>query len=300
MEILDNNSVEKLNTYTCITIGKFDGLHTGHDYVFNTVKDIAAKNNLKTMVCTFEAPPLDFIDNRENDILLTLDEKKSRLKKMGIDYLNIWSFDEHFMHIMPEEFIKMLVEKFGMKAFVCGEDFRYGYRRQGDTELLHKLSEKYGFKLSVLKKLKDDEITVSSTKIKELLMSGDINEANRLLGYEYFIGGKVVSGARLGRKMGFPTANIIPEIQKVLPPFGVYESKVELGGRIYKGMTNIGTKPTVTSDLKITVETYLKDYTGNLYDEYIDVELVRFIRPEKKFNTIEELEMQIKSDVEAI
>ncbi|MCR5374189.1 MAG: riboflavin biosynthesis protein RibF, partial [Lachnospiraceae bacterium] len=141
---------------------------------------------------------------------------------------------------------------------------------------------------------------VSSTKIKELIMSGNIKEANRLLGYEYFVGGEVVNGIKLGRKMGFPTANIIPRTTKVLPPFGVYETKVEIGDKVYKGITNIGTKPTVTNDLKIITETYLKGFTGDLYGKYINVELVDFIRAEKKFDSVEALIEQIKTDISRI
>ena len=300
MEILDSVNVDKLNTGTVITIGKFDGLHTGHDYLINTIKRIAAEKGLKTMVCTFSNPPLNLIDNIENDVLLTFGEKKTRVAKLGIDYLTVWNFDERFMHLQPEEFVKYLVSAYNMRAFVCGRDFRFGYRRAGDIELLVELSKKYSFEVEILDKLQEDNSVVSSTRIKELIMSGNIKEANRLLGYEYFIGGEVVNGIKLGRKMGFPTANIIPENGKVLPPFGVYESRIELEDKVYKGITNIGTKPTVTNDLKIIIETYLKGFSGNLYGEYINVELVDFLRAEKKFSSLDELINQIKTDISQI
>lgn len=300
MEILDSVNIDKLNTGTVITIGKFDGLHTGHDYLINTIKRIAEEKNLKTMVCTFANPPLDVIDNNENDVLLTPYEKKTRIAKLNIDYLTVWNFDERFMHLKPEEFVKYLIERYNMKAFVCGKDFRFGYKREGDINLLITLSKKFSFDVTVLDKLKEDNSVVSSTKIKELIMSGNIKEANRLLGYEYFVGGEVVNGIKLGRKMGFPTANIIPRTTKVLPPFGVYETKVEIGDKVYKGITNIGTKPTVTNDLKIITETYLKGFTGDLYGKYINVELVDFIRAEKKFDSVEALIEQIKTDISRI
>lgn len=300
METITFDSKIKINKDTVITIGKFDGVHTGHDYVFNTLKSIAKDNNLATMVCTFVNPPLDFIDNHENDVLLTLEEKRSRFGKIGLDYLTLWSFDEHFMHISPEAFIEYLINTYKMKCFVCGDDFRFGYKRAGDIKLLKELSIKYNFELKVLDKVRDDNIIVSSTKIKELIMSGDIKEANRLLGYKYFIGGEVIGGIKLGRKMGFPTANIIPKASKVLPPFGVYHSQVEIEGLSYNGITNIGTKPTVTDDLRIIIETYIKGFEGNLYGKYINVELADFIRPEIKFDSVEKLIEQINKDLSVI
>ena len=191
----------------------------------------------------------------------------------------------------------MIVSRLNVKCIVVGDDFRFGHNRAGDHELLLKLAPKYGYELIVVDKLKDNGRDISSTYIREEVARGNIKKANSLLGYPYFIMGRVVHGKQLGRTLGIPTINILPEAEKILPPFGVYASKVNVSDKWYLGITNIGRKPTIEGENPVGVETYIIDFSQDVYDHVVTVELYDFLRPEKKFDSIEELKEQISGDI---
>ena len=197
----------------------------------------------------------------------------------------------------PEEFVSMIVSRLNVKCIVVGDDFRFGHNRAGDHELLLKLAPKHGYELIVVDKLKDNGRDISSTYIREEVARGNIKKANSLLGYPYFIMGRVVHGKQLGRTIGIPTINMLPEAEKILPPFGVYASKVNVSDKWYLGITNIGRKPTIEGENPVGVETYIIDFSQDVYDYVVTIELYDFLRPEKKFDSIEELKEQISGDI---
>ena len=280
------------NKGSVVTVGKFEGLHNGHRTLFNAVINEAKENNLTSFVYTFD----DEIFNGAK-ILFTDAEKKMIYESIGIDNVYIRSFDDDFKHKEPTEFVRELVFDFNMKAFVCGSDFKFGKERLGDTKLLSNLSSEYGFKLIVLNKETEDDEIISSTKIKSLLEKGELLKANKLLGFPFFYMGEVVNGVKLARNLGFPTANVALQKEKLSVPFGVYCSKIEFENNCFYGMTNIGVKPTVTDSDKVLIETYIDKFNGDLYGKTIKISLLDFIRPEKKFDSVEELKTQVEADL---
>ena len=200
----------------------------------------------------------------------------------------------------PEQFVaEILVGKMGAKAIVSGPDCHFGYQRKGDAELLRKLAPKYGYEVSIVEKAMDGDREISSTYIREELSLGNVAKANELLGEPYAIHGIVVHGNHIGGpRLGFPTANIIPPANKRLPKFGVYVSRVLAQGKYYKGVTNIGRKPTIHGDNPVGVETFIFDFDGDIYGKMIEVQLLEFDRGEQKFASLEELKERIEKDKE--
>ena len=218
------------------------------------------------------------------------------LGESKLDFLVECSFDEKLMHTDAESFIKLLVDNLGMEYLVVGTDFRFGYKGLGNVELLKDLSKKFGFELEIIEKLKKESRDISSTYIREELVSGNIKNVNEMLGYEYFVWGEVVHGAHLGNKLGMPTINIMPPKEKLVPKFGVYLTYIDIDGRKYHGITNVGMKPTVSSSNAVGIETHILDYNGDLYGEKLKVTFLEFLRPEKKFDSIDSLKNQMLLD----
>ena len=204
--------------------------------------------------------------------------------------------DDRLMQTDATSFIELLVNNLNMKYMVVGSDFTFGYKGAGDVELLKELSERYDFELRVIDKIKRNNRDISSTYIREELREGHIDVVNEMLGYEYFVWGEVVHGAHLGTKIGIPTINIMPEHNKLVPKFGVYVTTIDFEGRIYHGVTNVGTKPSVSEKNIVGIETHILDYNGDLYGKYVRVTFQSFLRPEMKFNSVEELKNQMKRD----
>lgn len=303
MKIIDKLSeIEELNIEnTAIALGKFDGLHKGHLEVMRRLTE-EKTNGLKALVFTFSNNPKNFLkpenEKKSGNKLFTVKEKLMVYERMGIDIIVVYPLETGILGMEPETFIKnILVDKLGVKKVVCGENFRYGKDRKGDTNSLKLLGKKYGFRADVLPMISDQGEVISSTLIRGLISDGEIEKANRLLGYQYTIVGKVVHGNEIGRTIDTPTANIIPDEDKLLPPFGVYLSLCDIDGKIYGGITNIGTKPTVTEDKKkITVETYFLNYAGDLYDRILEIKLVKHTRNEIKFSGLTQLKEQLEKD----
>lgn len=284
---------------TVVTLGKFDGLHRGHQKLLNEVFRFKEKG-FKTAVFTFETAPGTLMKGKLQTMITTNAERRENLKRAGIDYLVEYPFNQEVAHMQPEEFIThILTGQMKARAIVTGTDFHFGYMRRGNVELLKKMAPEYGYEMVVVNKALEDDREISSTYIREELAKGNIKKANQLLGYTYMIHGRVIHGRHLGTTLGFPTVNIEPKEQKHLPALGVYLSKVVIDGIIYNGITNIGRKPTIEGKRPVGVETYIYDLDADLYDKWIEVKLTDFIRPEMKFSGVEELKLRVLADKEA-
>ena len=276
---------------TAVTVGKFDGLHPGHRLLLNAV--LSEKDGLKTAVVML------YTGNEAEKRLLSLKETNETLENLGIDYFIRIPLNDGLKRMSPEEFLKgILIDKLHARFIACGDDFRFGKRREGTPEFLSGKEEAYGFRLAVFKRLSVDNTVISSTAIRETLLSGNMEKTGRLLGEYYSISGKVLHGRALGRTLGFPTLNIAPASDKLLPPYGVYFGEARIGGACYSACINLGVKPTVTEDNTVLLEANLLDASGDFYGMEAKVSLIRFVRPERKFESTESLRAQVEADRE--
>jgi len=284
-----------------VTIGTFDGIHLGHRKVIDALKNIAKKEKGESVIFTFYPHPRLVLNPDEKDLRLinTIEEKKILLAETGIDHLVIFPFTQEFSKLSYQEFVEdILIGKMGMKYLVVGYDHKFGNNREGNFTDLQKLSGKFNFKIEKIKALNVNLDNVSSTKIRKALFEGNILQANKYLGYKYFIKGTVVLGQKLGRTLGFPTANINPhESYKLLPKDGVYAVKVFVDGQNYQGMLNIGLRPTVNNQLdNRTIEVNIFDFNEDIYYKDISVILYDRLRDEKCFNGLDSLIGQLQKD----
>ena len=280
-----------------ITMGKFDGLHRGHETLIEILKEKTSTDSLKSIVFTFDIPPRSEVAGVEAKVLTTNEEKRYIFEEAGVDYLIECPFTKDVMCMEPGAFVEWIVKNLNVKCIVVGKDFHFGHKRAGDYKLLEKLSDELSYELIVLDKLQEDNRDISSTYIREEIAKGNIKKANHLLGYSYFVKGRVVHGRRIGRTIGIPTVNLILPEEKLLPPFGVYVTKIIVKDKEYFGVTNVGRKPTIAGDNPIGVETYIIDFSQEVYDEVVTVMFVEFIRPEKKFDSIDDLKYQMSADI---
>lgn len=282
---------------TAVTLGKFDGLHRGHELLMRTVLDCKEKYHVASVAFTFDMPPRNRVEEIVANVLTTNDEKQYIFEKQGIDYLIECPFTPEVMSMEPKAFIEWIAKALNMKFVVVGDDFRFGYKRAGDYHTLQQYEEEYGYKTIVLDKLKDSNRDISSTYVREKISDGNIRKANQLLGYNYFIKSEILHGKKLGRRIGMPTINMILPEHKLLPPNGVYVTEVLVDGKNYMGVTNVGCKPTVSEENVVGVETFIDNFDQDLYGEKIVVSFLEYIRPEMKFASIEELKAQMESDI---
>lgn len=286
-----------------VTIGTFDGVHLGHGQILSQLREEAARINGETVIITFHPHPRKVVPSASSGIQLlnTIEEKISLLEANGIDHLVVVPFTEAFSRLSAEEYIEQfLIGKFQPHTVIIGYDHRFGQGRKGDYKLLETFSAKLGFTLREISPHVINSNTVSSTLIRDSLLRGDINAANELLGYEYFITGKVVEGNKLGRTLGYPTANIeIGFSEKLVPAIGIYAVKVideADPANELKGMMSIGIRPTI-DDLGIrTIEVNLFDFNKDIYGHTLRVLFVAYLREEKKFNGLEALKDQMALD----
>lgn len=297
MEYMKKSTDFYIEEPTVVSLGKFDGIHRGHELLMKCVKE-QKKQGLKTVVFTFDIPPKKQVLGEEGLVLTTNREKVQLFEKLGIDYLIECPFTPEIMHMEPGDFLEMLVKKLHMKCLVAGKDFRFGHNRKGDYKFLLKEAETYGYEAKIVDKMQDKGRDISSTYIREELLLGNIEKANELLGYPYFIQGEVVHGRNLGSRSLYPTINQIPQPEKILPPFGVYVTQAIVENRKFGGITNVGTKPTVGGKNPVGVESHLFGFGENIYGKTVKVEFLKPVRREKKFDTIEELKLQIQKDIE--
>lgn len=285
------NEIPKLGNdeRSVVTLGKFDGVHRGHQKLIRRVRTLGEENNWTKAVFAFNLMGLR---------LLTRAQRIELIAKLQMDYLIEIPLSQAFMSKSPEEFVReYLVDGLHTACVVVGPDYRFGYQRRGDTQLLKELGEQYGFLVEVLEKEKDGEREISSTYVKEELHKGNIPKVNELLGYPFSTSGEVLHGRGLGHKIGVPTTNLIPPAEKLMPPNGVYKTKSYFGEKQFWGITNVGYKPTVGGAPFLGAETYLYDCDEDLYGEESRVEFYRYMRPEKKFASVDELIKQLQRDI---
>ena len=300
MECFIGETEFRIGQPTAVTIGKFDGRHKGHQKLLGRMLEFKRRKGLKTAVFTFDMSPITRISGTVQKVITTNQERRDNMAKMGIDYLVEYPFTSDVIHLPAEEFVReILIGKMNARAMVVGTDCGFGYQRSGNAQVLKELSSRYGYELEVIVKEQDEKRDISSTYIKEELAGGRMEKANKLLGEPYAIHGTVVHGNHVGGPvLGFPTVNIIPPEEKFLPPFGVYVSRVVTEDGIFGGITNIGRKPTVERDCAVGVETYIFGLDKDLYGTDIEVQLLNYERPERKFDSLEQLKEQLKRDKE--
>lgn len=284
-----------------VTIGVFDGVHQGHLSILNKLVQEAKEKNGEAVILTLWPHPRIVLNKDVHSLRLlnTIEEKKFLLSQTKIDHLIIVPFTKEFANLTACEFMEQyLVDKIGVKHLVVGYNHQFGKDRKGGYDFLKECAQKYGFEIEKRDAKLVDNDRVSSTKIREFLTSGHLDYANKYLGYEYFITGDVVEGNQIGRKIGFPTANIkVPEPYKQIPRDGVYAVRIKLNGDSFHGMLNIGTRPTVSPTLRDkNIEVHIFDFNQKIYHQKITVSFVQRIRDEKKFNGLDELATQLKED----
>ncbi|CAB1243846.1 Riboflavin kinase,FMN adenylyltransferase [Clostridiaceae bacterium BL-3] len=297
MKVIEDNFKEHFKENTYIALGSFDGLHLGHMSLINKTIRLARNNRAKSMVFTFKNHPLMTINpDLAPKILMDNQSKIDVLRNMGLDIINMVNFNEELMKIGPEDFVIHLLNNYRAKGFVVGFNYRFGYKNLGDVNLLKKLSRVYKFHLSVIDSVKYKGQIVSSSIIRAIVTDeGDMKKVNKLLTRPFMIQGKVMHGKQLGRKLGFPTVNLDYDKKFVIPKGGVYYTMVGLDGKIFKGITNVGYNPT-TYDNKLSVETNILDFSGDIYGRNIKIYFIERIRDEVKFNSLAELADQLKKD----
>lgn len=273
-----------------VTMGKFDGIHCGHRKLIREILEYKKEHHTPAVV-------LAFVSDRKT--ILTKEERRRLLEKMGVDILLECSLDERFRHTKADQFIRqILMGDLHTSCVVVGEDFRFGYERKGTPELLRRYGVESGYETRIIPKEMDGNRKISSTFIREELSRGNMHKVTELLGRNFFVAGTVEHGRGMGHKKFFPTTNLVPDRQKLMPPNGVYITKSRFGDVEYAGITNVGYKPTIGESF-LGVETYLFDCDRNLYGQDCVVDFYRFLRPEKKFPSFEALKSQIARDIQA-
>lgn len=283
---------------TILTLGTFDGVHIGHKKILEKVIQNTLDEKYESLVLTFFPHPRMILQERsEIKLLNTITEKINLLEQLGIQNLVIHPFDESFSRLTAEDFVKkVLVDQFKIHKIIIGYDHRFGRNRTADIHNLIEFGEKYGFEVEQISAQEINDISVSSTKIRNAIQEGNMYLANKYLGYEYFLTGTVIKGKQLGRTIGFPTANLnIEEDYKLIPQKGVYIVSSQLNGEKVFGMMNIGLNPTVGGE-KLSVEIHYLNFNADLYDQQISVSILKRIRGEEKFDSVDLLKAQIEKD----
>lgn len=281
-----------------IALGSFDGLHKGHLELVKKIVSLAQDNNSYSMVYTFRNHPRKIISlNSDIELLMNNSTKIHLLEELGVDEIVLKEFTKDLMKEPPEDFIKNLCTNYKVKGIVVGFNYRFGYKNKGDLELLKSLAKVYGYRLYVIEPLMVNNDVVSSTRIRNYLKDGCVEKAMELLERPYSLKGVVVGGKKLGRTIGFPTANLKVSEDMIIPKKGVYYTNVVINNKQFKGITSVGTNPTVNGE-KITIETHILDFNRNIYDKELKLIFLERIRDEKKFDSIEKLVERLKKDKE--
>jgi riboflavin kinase/FMN adenylyltransferase len=284
-----------------LSIGTYDGVHAGHQVIIQRLNEIASEINGESVLLTFDPHPRLVLQPNDPSLKLisTIEEKIQLLESFGLQHLVIVEFSKEFASMDAEKYVEdVLIQNFHPKKIIIGYDHRFGKGRTGDIHLLQKLGPKFGYDVEEISVQTIDEISVSSTKVRQSLALGDIKTANQYLAHPFTLSGKVVHGDKIGRTIGFPTANIqVMDAHKLIPTLGVYAVKVLIDKQVHNGALNIGHRPTVTSEGELRIEVYLLDYDGDLYDKNITLVFVDFIRKDAKFESIEALIQQMNQDI---
>lgn len=273
---------------TAVTMGKFDGLHRGHQKLVDKIREYAS-DDCESVLCAFDM---------HRDAIMTNRERREHLEGK-IDWLIDCPFTKDLKNMEAEDFIRdILCGKLGAAHIAVGRDFVFGHDKRGSVKMLEAFAGEYGYTLDVMKKERYHDIVISSTYIRDALAQGDVELAEKLLGYPYELTGIVQHGQQLGRTLGFPTMNIEPEAQKIMPRYGVYACRVKIDGKWYNGVGNAGVKPTVTDERRRLLEVYVYGYEGDAYGKEVTARFCGFERPEVKFGSVDELKEQVMKDMQ--
>ncbi len=300
MKIINSIFDFKPTQKTIVTIGTFDGVHIGHQKIIQELIDEAKSSNKKSVLLTFFPHPRMVLQKDVSIKLInTIDERAKHLEKLGLDYLIIHPFSKEFSRLTALDFVRdVLVNQLNTSKLIIGYDHHFGKNREGNIEQLTEYSHLYDFTVEEIPVQDIDDVSVSSTKIRKTLASGQLKTANDYLGYNFSLTGEVVNGKQLGGKIGFPTANIdVSEDYKLIPKTGVYVVKSIIEDNIVFGMMNIGNRPTVDG-VHQTIEVNFFDFNADLYNQNLTIELLYFLRDEQKFDSINDLVIQLKKDKE--
>lgn len=300
------NSLEEFSTSnkTAVTTGTFDGVHAGHKVIIEQLKRAAEKIDGESVILTFFPHPrmVLYPDDTDLRLLNTINERISMLKKTGIDHLIIHPFSKEFSRLSSTEFVRdILVNQLNVSTLVIGYDHHFGRNREGSFKHLEELAPLYNFKVEEISAQEIQQVNISSTKVRNALLNGEIYTANQFLGYNYAIKGTVVDGEKTGRKIGFPTANLkTNEWYKLIPSSGVYAVKVKVENTTFNGMLNIGNRPTLKNSNKETIEVNIFNFDEEIYGQEIEIEFFEKIRNEQKFENLSALTNQLKIDKEKV
>jgi len=275
-----------------LALGFFDGVHMGHAALLRACVSLAKQNNCRAGVVTFGNHPDKLVMGAEPGLINTLSDRERLLRQNGIEEIIVFPFDRKLKAMPWRDFISMLMEKYNAAGFVCGEDFHFGKQGQGKAEKLMQACAEMNLPCAVVPQQRIDGVTVSSTHIRYLMETGHMSQAVRFLGHPHILTGKGIHGHQLGRTLGIPTANLMLPKELVVPRFGVYACIAVVDGKRYAAVTNIGTRPTVAG-IGITVEPWILDFTGDLYEQEITLEFYQFIRPEQRFSTLDAMREEI-------
>ncbi len=296
------NSLKEVERFdkSVVTIGKFDGIHKGHEVLIAKAVEYSKEENVTSIVFTFKNSPVSYFSNIVPREIITEMEKMNKLNLLGIDVVIDIPFNKDMAEISAEDFVKeVLVNKLGAKKLIIGHDFAFARNREGTPPILKILGKKYGFDVEVVEPVVINNIRVSSTHVKDLIYAGRVGEIKNYLGRNYTIEGIVIHAKKLGRTIGFPTANIKLKDNLIIPKRGIYATKVYIGDEVYVGATNIGYNPTVNGE-KMSVETNILQFDKDIYGKTIKLEFLERIRDEKKFKDLNELKIQLKMDTNYI
>ncbi|MBH1959861.1 MAG: bifunctional riboflavin kinase/FAD synthetase [Flavobacteriia bacterium] len=297
MKIIKNLHDYHEKTPLALSIGMFDGVHRGHQTIIKNLNSAAAHKGLESAILTFWPHPRTvFSPNDDLKLLNTIEEKTYLLEKDGVQHLFLKEFNEEFRNLTGEEFVKqILVEKLNVRHLIIGHDHTFGKNRSGDFKLLQKMAPDFGFEVEQVEAVDFQDTHISSTQVRNALMNANIDAANEMLGYHYSVSGEVVHGKKLGRTIGYPTANITVNAMKILPKNGAYIVDVFIEEQQFKGMLSIGTNPTVKGKL-LTVEVYILDFESDIYGKEISVNFREFLHEEIKFESLEKLVERLDED----
>jgi riboflavin kinase / FMN adenylyltransferase len=298
MRIFNDLSTLPKAENTVLTLGIFDGVHLGHRKIIEKLKKKAAVSNCRNLVITFSPHPRNVISGkRDLKLLTTIEEKIKLLEEIGVENFLIINFTKEFSQLSSEKFFNdYIIERIGIKEIVVGYDHHFGKGRSGDINTLRKMGMQFGFDVTSVEPFKIDNEAVNSTKIRKALAEGNIKVANSFLGREYSFSGTVVEGDKRGRELGFPTANILLDEEKLLPMMGIYAVEFLFDDEKHKGLLSIGIRPTFYDSGKIVVEVYLYDFNRDIYNKKITVRIIDWVRGEEKFSSAEALVEQMQKD----
>lgn len=290
---------KKINKPLFIALGNFDGVHLGHQKIINDLYEKAKKNNALAVAFIFDPHPAQVLaPSKAPKLLVNSHCKADLLRKMNLDLLIYHSFNLEISRWSPEEFVKeILVDTLAAKEIYIGFNYNFGYKGEGDADLLKELGKQYGFSVNVIPPVMLEEQIISSSLVRQALQDGDIKLSRRMLGRHPYLEGKVISGESRGKKLGFPTANLYLDADLHIPGKGVYAAVAYSNGKKYKAVVNIGQKPTFHNEHPISLETHILNFDIDIYGETLRINFIEKIRDEKKFNSIDELIKEIKQDI---